>query len=81
MTAYYWFQAVATLVVVYDMYRRPESAWAAADRQRQFWAFVLGAFGLFGLGPAGWLLYGVMVYPRLGAGSDPFPVSEEFRKR
>ncbi len=81
MNVYYWAQALVTAVVIYDMYRRPESAWAAADRQRIFWALLLGALGAFGLGPAGWLAYGLVVYPKLGAGSDPFPVSEEFRKR
>ena len=81
MTAYFWLQAIISALVIYDMYRRPESAWAAADRQRSFWAALLAFASLFGLGPAGWLVYGVMVYSRLGSGSDPFPVSEEFRKR
>ena len=81
-TTYYVLQLIISALVVVDMFRRPQSAWAAADRQRPFWAGIVGVAGVIGAGLFAVVAYALLVFPRLqrGAGADPFPVSEAFRK-
>jgi hypothetical protein len=83
VSAYYWIQAIVAALLIVDMYRRSESAWAAADRQRFFWAGLVGVAALFGAGPIAIGAYLLLAFPRLqpGASADPFPISEAFRKR
>lgn len=80
MKYYIWGQMLLSLLVICDMFRRPQSVWAAADRNRGFWVGILAATSLVGLGPVAWILYGTIVVPHLSGTRDPFPVSEAFRK-
>ena len=80
-TLYYIVQLLVCIAVIVDMYRRPDSAWASADRQRGFWAGTFGVLALFGVGVVVVVIYLVFLVPRLrtpyaGGGE----VSEGFRK-
>lgn len=80
-TLFYVAQFLVCVAVIADMYRRPESAWTSADRERGFWASIFGVLGLFGIGLIAAVIYVVFLVPRL---SDASPgggdVSDGFRK-
>lgn len=76
-----WYLALNLLVAIgllVDMFRRPQSAWNLADRQRYYWAGIVVIAALFGLSLAIGLLYLILVIPRFG-GIDEL-ISPEFRK-
>ena len=66
------------VLVLVDMYRRPETAWAAADRERGWWAGLLGVLCLAALGVVALLIYVLALLPLLTRSDG---VEERFRKR
>ena len=70
-----WFTGV---LLIFDQQRRPQAAWAAADRDRSWWTTmtVIGSFCALGLLCAA--AYAIGVLPRFGNGDS---VHESFRKR
>jgi hypothetical protein len=65
-------------LLVVDQLRRPESAWAAADRNRAYWVTVSALLGLMALGLAVAAAYVVLVVPRF---AERDAVHDAFRKR
>jgi hypothetical protein len=81
MTPVYWvISVICAAIAVYDAYRRPESAWVTADRNRSWWVGTIAVLGLFGLGPLALVVYGVALVPRLSAADRQAPANP-FRKR
>lgn len=80
-TVYYIVQLLLSAVVIVDMYRRPDSAWATADRQRGYWAGIFGVLAFFAMGVIVVVIYLVFLMPRLRApDAGGGEVSDGFRK-
>ena len=64
LTLYMVFSCLCGALAVFDAYRRPQSQWVAADRDRSWWTMMIVMLSLFALGPVIGLVYLVALVPR-----------------